>query len=511
MSDQTLRSNPFWAPATWLLVAMIFVADIFIPRQFDVASGYLLVIFLGVLFREKNDVMLLVIASTVLAIIGAAFKLDEAPLDQLLSERVASLFGIWVAGFFVIRFIGLRNEEEVQQERFKALFQFASNGILLTDRKGRIVLANPSAEELFGYERGGLVGLTVEKLIPSRYHERHREHREYYHRSPRARTMGIGLDLFGMRRDGTEFPVEVSLSPFQTPHGDFTVAFLVDNTYRKNYEHSILNQKQELANLTHALQVLNETLETKVSERTTELEQAKNDLAGALDKERELGELKSRFVSMASHEFRTPLSAVLSSASLIASYAERQDYENIKKHTERIKNAVNGLNTILTEFLSLGKLEEGHIRPNMETMNLPAVVHEVANEMKNLFRAGQDFLYSHEGPETVLLDAGLLRNIMINLVSNAIKYSPEKSRITVRSMVDGQYAHISVRDEGIGIPDSDQKHLFSRFFRASNATNIHGTGLGLYIVRRYVDMMNGQIGYRSEMNKGSEFWVKFPI
>ncbi|MBK8424731.1 MAG: HAMP domain-containing histidine kinase [Lewinellaceae bacterium] len=236
----------------------------------------------------------------------------------------------------------------------------------------------------------------------------------------------------------------------------------------------------------------------------------KNDLAAALDKERELGELKSRFVSMASHEFRTPLTSVLSSAGLILQYADRQDIGNIKKHGERIKSAVNSLNTILTEFLSLGRLEEGKTQVKMEEINISDCIDDVCTEMKNLFKDGQQLIFEQEGGDVARLDSGLLKNILINLVSNAVKYSPEGATILLRSKIGDDGICISVRDQGIGIPESEQKHLFDRFFRATNATNIQGTGLGLYIVQRYAEMMNGEVGFTSEVEKGSEFWVKFP-
>jgi signal transduction histidine kinase len=260
---------------------------------------------------------------------------------------------------------------------------------------------------------------------------------------------------------------------------------------------------------TLSLQELNEGLENKVAERTYELEQAKNELADALNKERELGELKNRFVSMASHEFRTPLTSVLSSAGLVSQYAERQDFDNVKKHSERIKNAVNGLNTILTEFLSLGRLEEGRVAVNLIKVDLTDCVAEVHEGLKNLFKPGQKFVHHHEGERIAHLDCNLAKNIFINLISNAIKYSPEGSTITVQSAANEQIIRVSVLDEGMGIPESEQKHLFDRFFRASNATNIQGTGLGLYIVQRYAEMMGGSVGFSSEVEKGSEFWVEF--
>jgi PAS domain S-box-containing protein len=490
---------------------VVLLADLLLPGAFPVVYAYLLAHFLAIFFREKSDVLLLAVVTTTLTVIGAVLKPREAPLEEMLLERVPAVLCFWAAAFFVGRFIGMREKEEQEELRFEALFRYASGGILLTDRKGRIIMANPALENLFGYDAGELNGKVVEALIPARYARQHEKHRQHYHGNPHPRGMGLGLDLRGRKKDGSELPVEVSLSPFRTAEGEFVVAFIVDNTARKNYENSILQQRQELANLTAALRDLNEGLETKVAARTQELEEAKNELAAALNKERELGELKSRFVSMASHEFRTPLTSVQASAGLISLYAGKQDFENVEKHAGRINKAVNSLNTILTEFLSLGRLEEGRIQATLEVLDLPEAVEEVRQEMKSLSKAGQTLEYTHHGNEKVRLDGGLVKNILINLVSNAIKYSPENSRIAVNTVVDDRSARISVTDQGIGIPESEQKHLFDRFFRATNATHVQGTGLGLYIVQRYAGMMNGKVGFNSTPGQGSEFWVEFDL
>ncbi len=506
----TFDSDAKWSRFVWLLVAAVFAADLLLPWRFDIVFAYLLAHFLAIFFKEKSDVLLLAVVTTALTIIGAVLKPHELPLQQMLLERVLPVMSFWAAAFFVIRFISLREKEGQQEEKFRALFQYATGGILLVNQRGLIVTTNPAAEKLFGYQVGEMLGRPIEILIPTRLEKRHREHREHYHANPHPRSMGTGLDLKGLKKDGSEFPVEVSLSPFKSSEGSFVVAFVVDNTYRKNYENSILQQKQELASLSEALKDLNEGLENKVVERTMELEQAKNELAAALDKERELGELKSRFVSMASHEFRTPLTAVLSSAGLVNQYADRQDVGNVKKHAERIKNAVNGLNTILTEFLSLGRLEEGRLQSERTSFDLAGCVEEVYEELKNLFKNGQAFRYTHTGAALVYLDRALLKNVLTNLISNAIKYSPEGAAIDVQSSVEPDNIRISVRDEGMGIPEAEQKHLFGRFFRASNAVNTtQGTGLGLYIVQRYVEMMHGQMGFESAVEQGSTFWVTF--
>ncbi len=506
----TFRSDPNWSRFIWLLVAAVFAADLLLPWQFDIVFAYLLAHFLAIYFKEKSDVLLLAVVTTTLTVIGAAIKPHEVPLEQILLERLPPILSFWAAAFFVVRFISLREIEAQQEEKFEALFRYATGGILVTNQRGVILMANPAVEQLFGYQEYELLEQMVEVLIPTRMGKQHAEHREQFHQNPRPRSMGVWMDLKGLKKDGSEFPVEVSLSPFKSSEGAFVVAFVVDNTYRKNYENSILRQKQELASLSEALRDLNEDLESKVAVRTAELEQAKNDLAAALDKERELGELKSRFVSIASHEFRTPLTAVLSSAGLAAQYAERQDFENVKKHTERIKNTANGLNTILTEFLSLGRLEEGRVAVHLEETHLVDCVVEVHEGLKNLFKPRQTFEVWHEGEATATLDSNLLKNILINLISNAIKYSSEGTQIVVDIKVGEKTTRISVRDQGMGIPESEQKHLFDRFFRASNAANTtQGTGLGLYIVQRYAEMMGGTVGFESKIEEGSVFWVEF--
>lgn len=495
----------------WLFTASIFVLDAWVVDETNLSFIYLLVIILGLLFRERNDVVLLGVITTVLAFAAVVIRYlngNAAPLDQLLFARLLSVAGIWTGAYLVITILTMRRYEVSQEEEFHALFRFASSAILVTNHRGVIVRINPATEKLFGYPPNELIGKPIEVLIPQRLARLHERHRNDYHANPHARNMGTGIDLYAVRKDGHEFPVEVSLSPFHTAQGDFVMAFVVDNTIRKEHEQRIVRQNQKLEQLAIALQNLNEGLEEKVRDRTHELEQAKNELAAALEAEREVGELKSRFVSMASHEFRTPLSTVLSSAALIAMYADRQDVENIKKHSLRIKTAVNNLNTILTEFLSLGKLEEGKTEPDLRTANLPELIEEACTDIKGLLRPGQVFDYRHEGTDSAQLDPGLFKHILLNLFSNAIKYSPENTTIQIRTSVEPGQVLLRVIDQGMGIPPADQKRLFTRFFRAANATNIQGTGLGLYIVKRYVELMNGEIGFVSEDGKGTEFWVR---
>ena len=503
------RKSPVLVVA--IFMSGVFILDAWVIEESNISFTYLLVIILGLFFSERNDVLLLGTIATVLTILAVIIRYQigiQAPLDQMLFARVISVAGIWTAVYLVITILTMREDEALQEEQFHALFRFATSGILVVNNLGEIIRANPAIESLFGYQANELFGKPVEILIPKRLTRQHEQHRNSFRQNPYPRSMGTGLDLFALRKDGTEFPVEVSLSPFKTAAGEFVMAFVVDNTLRKESEQRIIRQNQQLEQLAAALQNLNEDLEDKVRNRTKALEQAKNDLAAALETERELGELKSRFVSMASHEFRTPLSTVLSSASLIGSYADRADYDNVIKHSLRIKTAVNNLNTILTEFLSLGKLEEGKTTPNLTEVNLPNIIEEVHTEMKALFRSGQTLTHEHLGEQITVLDPGLFKHVLLNLISNAIKYSPENSSILIKTFIEPTEIGLRVIDQGMGIPVADQKHLFSRFFRATNSTNIQGTGLGLYIVKRYIELMNGKIGFKSEEGRGTEFWVK---
>jgi PAS domain S-box-containing protein len=396
------------------------------------------------------------------------------------------------------------------KEGLDALFEFATEGILVANNTGEVLRTNPATERMFGYEKGELLGKKVETLVPTRYAHRHVGHREKYGANPHPRSMGSGMDLNGKRKDNSEFPVEISLSPYSTSEGKFVIAFIVDITVRKKAEESVIRQKEEL-------EKLNLDLEKRVKERTMILEEAiaelnktKEELNGALKKEKDLNELKSRFVSMASHEFRTPLTTILSSASLIPEYQSTEQQEKRVKHVDRITLAVNNLNDILSDFLSLSKIEEGKVVADIKKINLKNLAEEISSELKGICKEGQEIIHKHNGKEEEELDPKLIKNIVINLLSNAIKFSEENKKIFFTTHVNQKETILEIKDEGMGISKEDQEHLFERFFRGHNATNIQGTGLGLNIVSRYVELMNGHIQLQSELEKGTTFLITFP-
>lgn len=435
----------------------------------------------------------------------AELQLDPLPDNQLLL-RVTDLSA------------AIQTEETLVQEiqKFEALVNYASMGILLVNARGEIVLANPFINRQFDYGPGELLGKTIEVLIPQRFHSKHVGHREQFNRNPSARTMGIGLDLFGRKKDGTEFPVQISLGHFENEAGRFTLAFVFDDSERKAYEAVLLQQKTELEGVNQKMKQLNELLEFKVAERTQmlqetlkELEESRDNLTHALEKEKQLNDMKSRFVSMASHEFRTPLSTILSSITLLSKYTTTEEQPKREKHIDRIKASVTTLTDILNEFLSLGKIEDGKVEPKWTEFSLPELVQSVIRQLDPLRKGGQHLRHQHSGSVQLILDPGLLKNIFINLISNALKFSPEKGTVSIITKIEGDEVIIQVCDEGLGISKEDQQHLFERFFRGANVTNIQGTGLGLHIVSRYVQLMNGAISCHSELNVGTTFTIRF--
>ena len=655
-------------------------------------------------------------------------------------------------------------------DHFHAFFEYATMGIVVSDIRGRITAANPFALKEFGYtDEKELIGKMVESLIPARFHHKHIDHREKYAGRPENRAMGLGMDLLGLKKDGTEFPVEVSLGHFTSNGNEFVVTFITDISVRKTAEAEIEKLNVDLENtvklrtrnLHETMQELEkskERLEKALSFQKTlldtagamiiatdengiislfnpeasfklgytpsevinketpilfhskkdvatkrkqlldefgikvkndfdvlvekakrdihqeeqytyikkngqpfpvsltitalpdiegnitgfigiaidisarikaekdlknaerlflqllhnypdgaisiidknfhflytggklhkhlhsdiesligkeiyplfpepvrkiifkilqkvfqdkiyisdfelpypivdrtyivdafplieedgsvnnigviiknisELKKAEEGLREALKIERNLGELKSRFVSMASHEFRTPLSTVLSSAYLIEKYTTAEDQPKREKHLQRIVSSVNMLTDILNDFLSLGKMEEGKLQAKFSDFNMERLMNEIIEEITNNLKKDQAIHYNHEGSPQVFLDATLLKHIVMNLVSNASKFSSETASIEIKSCNQKGRILLSVKDQGMGISADDQKHLMERFFRGSNAVNIEGTGLGLHIISKYVEMMHGKIKCTSELEKGTKFEITF--
>ena len=387
----------------------------------------------------------------------------------------------------------------------KAIIENAIDGIITIDERGQIESINPAACKLFQYIPEEVIGRNIMMLMPEPYKGEHDGYLNRYQHTGEPHIIGIGREVTGLKKDGTTFPFRLAVSQVQFSGRKIYTGFIHDLSREKEAEEQLREYAAHLEE-----EVEKRTIWLK--ETVAALEEAKEEVSQSLEKEKELGQLKSRFVSMASHEFRTPLSAIQLSASLIDKYAQPFDNPNIGKHVKRIKNAVGNLTTILNDFLSLEKLEAGKVEPSFASFDVVKLSEEITEEMQVIAKENQNIIYQHTGTTSFIhLDGNLLKNCIINLIGNAIKYSGENTFIEFNTEVTENDCIVTIKDNGIGIPEADQKHLFEAFFRAHNTGNIPGTGLGLNIVGRYVNLMNGKIDFESKVNKGTTFILTFSI
>lgn len=487
------------------------------PDLLYITGGYLVVVMMTIFLSGQFYTWFFGIAGICLILLSTVLTERVMNSPEIWTEILSRFVLLSITIVVVLYIKRLNSSIEQEQQQVRAMFEQATEGIILADKKGNIVLINPAALTLFHYTKEELLKAPIEALIPARFHENHKEYREGFHKAPSNRAMGKGRELYAQTKEGDEFPVEVSLSYYKYRNEFYVIAFIVDITQRKEAERKSFEQKEQLKRVSDTVLKLNAELENKVAQRTNvlkealaELEQSKLHLSEALSKEKELNEIKSRLVSMASHEFRTPLSTVMSSAALIVKYEKEEDQGKRQRHVQKIRDSVKHLNDLLGDFLSLGKLEEGKVDAAPEQIVIREFLHEIVEEMAGVCKAGQQIMISNEGCESFLTDKKLLRNILINLLSNASKFSAQGSSIFLNGWDEEDRLIVQVKDEGIGIPAQDLAHLFSSFYRASNVAAIEGTGLGLHIVKRYTDLLNGEISVKSELEKGTVVTLEIP-
>jgi len=384
-----------------------------------------------------------------------------------------------------------------------AIIETAIDGIITIDSRGKMESINPAALKLFGYSAEEVMGQNISMLMPEPDQSAHDHYLEHYQHTREKHIIGKGREVKGLRKDGSTFPFRLAVSEVQYLDRIIYTGFIHDLSKEKEAEERLREYAAELENLV-------EERTRSLKKTVTALREAKEEVSISLEKEKELNQMKSRFVSMASHEFRTPLSSVQLSASLIEKYAEPYENPQIAKHVHKIKNAVGNLTTILNDFLSLERLEAGRVEPAFHEFDLVKLAEEITEEMQMIAKQDQNIIYQHTGLQSVvMLDQNLLKNCMINLINNAIKYSGENTFIEFNTEINERQCIVTIKDNGIGIPDTDQKHLFQPFFRAHNTGSIPGTGLGLNIVLRYAGLMNGEVQFESKINKGTTFILSF--
>jgi len=414
-----------------------------------------------------------------------------------------------------------------EQEKARTYFDMANTLNVVLDVEGNILHANKKAAAFLHMPESDLTGKNWLDLILSE--ETKAQQASFYRRMMRG---DIPFETYletPLRDAGRQehviawhntalYDEQGEITGMITSGIDITDQRKAEDHIRKlnaELEERVDQRTEELATAVNQLLNINQQLEYEVRERRAAEEALRKneaELRNAFEKEKELSELKSRFVSMASHEFRTPLSTILSSADLVEAYTREDQQEKRLKHINRIKTSVANLTNILNDFLSLSRLEEGKIEQEPVRFALPVFCQEVLDEVQGLLKPGQQILHSLPDSRTeVCLDKKFLKNILLNLLSNAIKYSGENQPIRCDVQLNNGRLRIAIADKGIGIPEEEQQYLFTRFFRAHNVENIQGTGLGLNIVKRYVELMKGDIRFKSIPNQGTTFWVDIPL
>jgi len=363
---------------------------------------------------------------------------------------------------------------EDQVARFRAILEAAPDSMIIVGKDGKIILVNAQTLALFGYQREELIGQRIEILIPERFRPGHPDKRNGYSHSPKTRPMGAGLDLYALRKDGTEFPAEISLSPMETSEGSFVTAAIRD-----------------------------------ISERKRQLEDQNRRM-------QEANRLKSEFLANMSHELRTPLNAIIGFSELMYHEKVGPLSPDHKEYLGDILTSARHLLQLINDVLDITKVEAGKMEFRLEVIGLAKVAGEVKDILRGLAAAKKikiDIEIEGSLPQ-VVLDSSKLKQVLYNYASNAIKFSPEEGRIMIRFKPEGSYQfRLEVEDKGIGIDPNDIHKLFIEFQQldAGSAKKYAGTGLGLVLTKRIVEAQGGTVGVKSALGKGSVFFAILPL
>ncbi|SDH32399.1 sensor histidine kinase [Winogradskyella thalassocola] len=488
---------------------------------------------------------------------------------------------------------------------FNILLDSISEGVVVVDEHQKIVEVNKAGEIMFGYDEGELSNQPLNILIPKNYHANHGAHFKGFVKEHKQRSMGHGRDIYGAKKDGSIFPIEASLNPFNFHGHNFIMTLVIDITERKKLEQeknhlakifleslneiyvfdaktlkfinvnqgaeknigysveelksmtpldikpnytetrfrkeietlnngsvekiefeavhqrkcgstypvSIHLQRSKLGNRdVYVAIILDITEQKSYTERLEKTVALRTDeLKTALAAEKELNDLKTKFLSMVSHEFKTPLSGILTSTMLLSKYKLTEQQDKREKHIMTITDKVQYLNVILNDFLSVEKLEKGKINYKFSNFKISKVLNEVIYNANMILKDGQHINYPENIDDLSLFqDEKIVELALSNLIYNAIKYSSENTIIDIEISQNNDTTVFKITDNGIGIPQKDQKNIFGRYFRAENALLMQGTGIGLNIVKDHLENLNGNITFTSIEHKGSTFIIELP-
>jgi PAS domain S-box-containing protein len=379
------------------------------------------------------------------------------------------------------------------ESRFRQLLEAAPDAILEVNPEGRITLLNEAAERMFGYSSGELLRLNVENLVPAAMRAGHAQHRASYANRPKTRPMGTGLELEGQRKDGSLFPVEISLSPNWIDGSLHVIASVRDITERKLVEDRIRTLREQY---TTELTAKNEQLEA----RNLEVEQANR--------------LKNEFLASMSHELRTPLHTIIGFSEVLTEQLEGPLNEKQQRFIGHILQDARHLLELINEILDISKIESGRLELKREAFDFGRCIEEVMAGIRQHAAAKNITLENKNGFQAALYaDRLRVKEILYNLLNNAVKFTSENGRVWVESALEGDSLHVSVCDTGIGIAEEEQSSIFDKFYQVQDPGRggREGTGLGLPISKHLIELHGGTISVESRPGQGSRFKLTFPL
>ncbi len=479
----------FWKPEIlWLHVASDIVITLayysipltlfyFITKRKDVPFRWIFVLFATFIFACGTTHIMAVWTTW-----NGAYRLEGVVKALTALVSIATAFAIWPFLPDALSFPNpaqlkaIKNEAQLKRSemRFRMTFEAAPNGMIMVDDEGKIILANSQIEKMFGYEKEELVGRSIDMMVPQRFRARHPEYRRDFFQDPQTRAMGAGRDLFGRRKDGSEFPVEIGLNPMETDEGAFVISSVVDITERKHTEEQVRRANEEL---------------------------------------QRVNQMKSSFVSMVSHELRTPLSSMKSGIDILLDGIDGPINEGQRETLTITKRNIDRLARLINNVLDYSRLEAGKMQMVFERADMAEVVREACEVMKPDI-AGKQIQFTLELPDRPLYavcDADKIKQVMINLLSNAVKFTDQKGKIHVALASSKEQITIEVEDDGVGINPEDHQKIFEMFGQATQrgVWKTGGSGVGLAVCRLILQNHGGTITAKSEPGKGALFTATF--
>jgi PAS domain S-box-containing protein len=390
-------------------------------------------------------------------------------------------------------FAQIAYEEGRAEARFRRLLEAAPDAILEVDSEGKIVLINETAERLFGYSREELMGLNVETLVPATMRKHHVSHRTAYTAHPQVRPMGTGLELHAQRKDGSLFPVEISLSPNPGEQGGRVIALVRDISARKQVEDRLRSIQEQY---TEELAAKNLQLEA----RNLDVEKANR--------------LKSEFLASMSHELRTPLHTIIGFSELLTEELEGPLNPKQKRFLGHVLQDSRHLLELINGILDLSKIEAGRLELQKEQIDFAGCLEEViAGIAQQAGAKSIQVAVRNHFRGSLYGDRVRVKEILYNLLSNALKFTADGGHVWVEALAHGQHLHITVGDTGVGIPPEEQQSIFEKFYQVGSTTKgtREGTGLGLPITKKLVELHGGQMWLESQPGQGSRFSFTLPL